>query len=422
MRHRKGEWLSGLLLGPVTMTSIAGICVLLSLCLASPNANAAIAYVQSKSTSQNNSSQSSATATFSAAQVAGDLNVVAVGWGSTTITISSITDTKGNTYTLAVGPTVSNGTAAIYYAKNIVAAAAGANTVTVTFNAGAPFPDLRIAEYGGISTTSPLDVTAVAIGTGTTSDSGSATTSNANDLLIGSNWVLSGTTGPGTGYTQRQISGWDGDILEDQVVNTAGAYNATAPVSPSAAWIMQMAAFKAATSGGDTQTPTAPSSVTATAASSSQINLTWTASTDNVGVTGYRVESCQGASCATFAQIAAPTATSYNATGLAASTSYSFRIRATDAAGNLSVYSNTATTSTQSVPDTTPPGAPTGAFRYRGFEFPNQPELDGLYRQRRGDRIPGRELSGYQLHDICADSYTHCDQLQRHRADGIDLV
>ena len=37
--------------------------------------------------------------------------------------------------------------------------------------------------------------------------------------------------------------------------------------------------------------------VGATAASSSQINLTWTASTDNVGVTGYRVERCQGAGC-----------------------------------------------------------------------------------------------------------------------------
>src|ERR1700720_4709608 len=109
----------------------------------------------------------------------------------------------------------------------------------------------------------------------------------------------------------------------------------------------------------DTTPPTAPTNLTATAASASQINLAWTASTDNVGVTGYRVERCQGAACSNFAQIATPTATIFNDTGLAASTSYSYRVRATDAAGNLSAYSSTATASTPAPPDTTPPTAPT---------------------------------------------------------------
>jgi len=54
-----------------------------------------------------------------------------------------------------------------------------------------------------------------------------------------------------------------------------------------------------------TRVATAPTGLSATAASSAQINLAWTASTDNVGVTGYRVESCQGTGCTTFAQIAA---------------------------------------------------------------------------------------------------------------------
>ena len=49
-------------------------------------------------------------------------------------------------------------TAAIYYAPNIAAATAGANTVTVTFSAAVPFPDARIAEYSGISTSNPVDV------------------------------------------------------------------------------------------------------------------------------------------------------------------------------------------------------------------------------------------------------------------------
>jgi hypothetical protein len=240
---------------------------------------AAISYVQSNSASPNNSSLSSLTVTLSAAEAAGDLNVVAVGWGSTTVGISSVTDSQGNSYTLAIGPsaTTSVGSTSIYYAPNIAAAAAGANTVTVTFSAAVPFPDVRVAEYSGISTTSPLDVTTVATGTGTTSSSGAVSTTNANDLLVGSNWVLSGTTGPGTGFTQRVISAWDGDILEDEIVSATGSYTATAPISPSAAWIMQMAAFKAASSGGDTTPPTAPSGLTATAASGSQINLSWTA-------------------------------------------------------------------------------------------------------------------------------------------------
>ena len=108
----------------------------------------------------------------------------------------------------------------------------------------------------------------------------------------------------------------------------------------------------------DTQPPTAPTNLTATAISSSQINLSWTASTDNVGVTGYRVERCQGAGCNNFAQIGTAAGTTYNDTGLTAGTSYSYRVRATDAAGNLSPYSNVASATTQS-PDTQPPTAPT---------------------------------------------------------------
>ncbi len=109
----------------------------------------------------------------------------------------------------------------------------------------------------------------------------------------------------------------------------------------------------------DTTPPAAPTNLTATVASASQINLAWTASTDNVGVTGYMVERCTGAACSNFAQISAPTATTFSDAGLTASTSYSYRVRATDAANNLSAYSSTASASTPAPPDTTPPAAPT---------------------------------------------------------------
>src|SRR5207302_1003631 len=108
----------------------------------------------------------------------------------------------------------------------------------------------------------------------------------------------------------------------------------------------------------DTSAPTAPASLTAAVVSDTQINLAWMASTDNVGVTGYMVERCTGVSCSNFAQIATPAGTTFSDTGLTASTSYSYRVRATDAANNLSAYSSTAGASTPAPPDTTPPTAP----------------------------------------------------------------
>ena len=109
--------------------------------------------------------------------------------------------------------------------------------------------------------------------------------------------------------------------------------------------------------GVDSQAPTTPSNLLANAVSGTQINLSWTASTDNVGVTNYLVERCQGVGCSTFTQIATSTTTSFSNTGLTAANTYSYRIRATDAANNLSAYSNTATATTPA-PDSQPPTAP----------------------------------------------------------------
>src|SRR5439155_104105 len=176
-----------------------------------------------------------------------------------------------------------------------------------------------------------------------------------NELLFAANLTTGFTSGPGTGFTSRVITSPDGDIAEDQIVATAGTYRGTA--SASGVWVMQMAAFRSAPVTPDTQPPTAPTNLVATAASSSQINLSWTASTDAVGVTGYLLERCQSPGCTTFAQIAAPAGTSYADTGLLASTTYAYRVRAQDTAGNLSGYSNTASGTTL-----TPP--PSSGFKF----------------------------------------------------------
>ncbi|PYQ98744.1 MAG: hypothetical protein DMF97_12090 [Acidobacteria bacterium] len=168
------------------------------------------------------------------------------------------------------------------------------------------------------------------------------------------------TTGAGASFTNRVITPPDGDILEDRIVTAAGSYSADAPLSASGPWIMQMVAFRAAgsSSTGDTQPPTAPTGVTATAASGTTVNLSWTASTDNTGVASYLIDRCQGAGCATFTQTGTSATTTYSVTGLSASTSYSFRVRATDAAGNMSSYSTVVTATTPASSDTQPPTTP----------------------------------------------------------------
>ncbi|MDO8742198.1 MAG: LamG-like jellyroll fold domain-containing protein, partial [bacterium] len=94
----------------------------------------------------------------------------------------------------------------------------------------------------------------------------------------------------------------------------------------------------------DTTAPTTPTSLTATAISTTQINLSWSTSTDNIGVTGYRIYR-------NGTQIATSATNSYSNTGLSASTAYSYTIAAYDAAGNASVQSASASATTQaSVP------------------------------------------------------------------------
>jgi hypothetical protein len=136
--------------------------------------------------------------------------VVTVGWGDATSQVSSVTDSKGNVYHLAVGPTVLTGSApwtqSIYYAKNIGAAIAGANVV----------------------------------------------------------WT--GTSGPGSGFIQRMITNPDSDIVEDQVVTALGSYSATAPLASAGPWVMQMVALRAAGASAPIPTPVPTPTPTATPA------------------------------------------------------------------------------------------------------------------------------------------------------------
>jgi chitodextrinase len=102
----------------------------------------------------------------------------------------------------------------------------------------------------------------------------------------------------------------------------------------------------------DTQAPTPPSDLSATASSPTQVDLSWTASNDNVGVTGYEV-------FRNGTYLATATFTSFSDTTASASTPYTYEVRALDAAGNRSGFSNSAVVITPAPPDTEAPSAPT---------------------------------------------------------------
>ena len=119
-----------------------------------------------------------------------------VGWNDTSSTISSVTDSRGDTFALAIGPTKRTTalSQSIYYAKNI---AGGSNTVTVRFSRAAKFADIRVLEYAGLDTVAPFDSASAANGSSGQADTGLLTTHAAGDLLVAGDMVLTGSTTAG---------------------------------------------------------------------------------------------------------------------------------------------------------------------------------------------------------------------------------
>ncbi len=230
--------------------------------------------------------QSAVAVTYTSAQTAGDTNILAIGWNNATSNITSVTDSAGNAYQLAVPTTRGAGLSqAIYYAKNIKAAAAGTNTVTVNFNTATPYVDVRALEYSGLDPVNPFDVGTSASGTSATANSGTVTTTAPGALIFGAGMTTGGFSTAGTNFATRIITNPDLDIAQDRIVTATGTYNATAPLSGSAAWVMQVATFRAATAPtGDTTPPTV--AITApTGTVSGTVTITANA-TDNAGVAG----------------------------------------------------------------------------------------------------------------------------------------
>jgi hypothetical protein len=162
----------------------------------------------------------------------------------TSLTVSSVTDSKGNTYTLAAGPTTINGWGKLYtyYASNIVGGS-GAITVTVTLSGSTGYTVVYATEYAGVAASSPVDQTSTAAGYSTSIASGSRTTTQVSELIYG--FAASDVTATASSpLTQR--SGTDGHFIADRIVSATGSYQVTGTNSAWNGWACQMVTFKGA--------------------------------------------------------------------------------------------------------------------------------------------------------------------------------
>ncbi|NAY91246.1 hypothetical protein GTQ34_04875 [Muricauda sp. JGD-17] len=146
-----------------------------------------------------------------------------------------------------------------------------------------------------------------------------------------------------TGTTTFNVTGLAELTSYDFTVFAQDAAGNTSPVSNTETVVTLQAP--------DTEAPSAITDLSSANTTTTTTDLTWSASTDNVGVTNYEVFQ-DGVSIANTG-----TTTAFNVTGLSPSTSYDFTVFAEDAAGNISAVSNTETVNTDAIPDTEAPTA-----------------------------------------------------------------
>lgn len=184
---------------------------------------------------------------------------------------------------------------------------------------------------GVIDTVAPTAPTLAASGTTQTTTSLSWSGATDNVAVTGYDVYKDGTLLGSTTSTSYAVSGLTASISYTFTVKAKDA-SGNVSVASNAVSVTTLAPVV------DTTAPTAPT-LTASGTTSTTTSLSWSGATDNIGVTGYDVY--KGTTL-----LGSTTTTTYAVSGLTASTSYSFTVKAKDAAGNISVASNTVTVTT----------------------------------------------------------------------------
>src|SRR5208337_2297630 len=236
--------INGNAVGTVTLTG-NGVAVSASMMINPGPGTGAFVQAFYCSGNANVTSLSGAACTFASAMNLNDSILCSIGWFGGAGSISSITDTAGNSYGSAIlTQTLSGfGTVKGYLASPIAAAVAG-NGLTVNWTGGTvSYPSAKCAEYTGPT---PVDVTSLAAtGTGTAESAGPISTAFSNDLLVMVTTSANNLTAVGSGYTPRLSIATVGDTLADQLVSSVGNYSATGTQAPSGQWIMELFALQA---------------------------------------------------------------------------------------------------------------------------------------------------------------------------------
>lgn len=180
------------------------------------------------------------------------------------------------------------------------------------------------------------------------------------------NMYISVNGGTATNVSFGSSGGWDTVGTKDVTINL-NAGNNTIKFSNPSGWAPDIDKITINTSGGgggDTQAPTAPSNLRSTGKTSSSVSLAWNASSDNVGVTGYDVYR-------NGTYVTSVTGTTATVSGLSPNTTYTFTVKAKDAAGNYSPASN-------SLNVTTDPAGSTGLLLDNFDGSPSWPGMNDL--------------------------------------------
>jgi chitodextrinase len=181
----------------------------------------------------------------------------------------------------------------------------------------------------------------------------SATTRTATSITLG--WTASTDNVGVTGYKIFRGGTQVGTSSTTSYTNTgltpSSNYSYTILAVDAAGNSSAQSGPLATSTTADTTTPSVPTGLTVGTRSLTSIQFSWTASTDNVGVTGYKI--FRGGT-----QVGTSSTTSYTDTGLTTNTSYSYTVAASDAAGNASAQSSSSSFST--LADTTAPSVPAG--------------------------------------------------------------
>jgi hypothetical protein len=252
------------------------------------------------------------------------------------------TDTYHNTWISLAGPTdaksVYNLRSEMWYAKNPRVGLG--HTVTMTLSSPQSLV-ISVFVVKGVDPTTPLDAWSLLGDDGGTETthvaSPTITTKGEDDLLIAfgkcalGDWTAYGNLAMKPDASSAFL------VAESGLATTPGSYSSDFELSVPSSWQSAIVAVR----HGLARARPAP------------ITLAWHASTDNVGVVGYRVERCQGSECNDFQQIGTSIGNSFVDSELASSAIYRYRVRAVDAASNASAYSNVTEVSTDASAEAT---------------------------------------------------------------------